>query len=185
MLSFRFKAGKYRWVCLAITWCIYIILAGMATFGPTSFARCAVFPIVLAADTFCCLSILKTLRKPPPGDKTMMTKENKPKNMSGEVQEDMEERRERAVRSETKGKRESHSMKKKALVTIVIIQCVLTLNYVPFIIAMSLKEQLPLQTYKCQVITLALSAASCCTYLQPLLYRRSLGKLPFTKPRNM
>lgn len=157
----------------------------MATFGPTSIARCGVFPFVLAADTFCCLSILKTLRKPPPGDKTMMTKQNKPKNMSGEVQEDMEEGRERAARSETKGKRESHSMKKKALVTIVIIQCVLTLNYIPFIIAMSLKEQLPLQTYKCQVITLALSAASCCTYLQPLLYRRRLGKLPFTKPRNM
>lgn len=185
MLSFRFKAGKYRWGCLAITWCIFIILAASAVFGSTSLVRCSVFPFVLAADTFFCLSILKTLRKQPPGEKTTTTKENKPKNMSGQVQGDMEERREREARSKTKVKRERHSMKKEALVTIVIIQCVLTLNYVPFILAMAVKEQLPHQTHKCQIITLALAAASCCTYLLPLLYLRNLGKLPFTKPRNM
>lgn len=108
-------------------------------------------------------------------------KGNKPKNTSGEG---TNERRERAACSESKGKQENHSLKKKALVTIVIIQFVLTLNYVPFIIAMALETQLPSKTQKCQVIPLALAAANSCTYLQPLLYLKSLGKLPFTKPRN-
>lgn len=104
--------------------------------------------------------------------------------MSKELQEDTKERRERAARSGPKGKQENHSLKKKALVTIVIIQFVLTFNYVPFIVAMSLEGELTPQTFNCQVLPLALAAACSCTYLQPLLYLKSLGKLPFTKPRN-
>lgn len=164
-----------------------MFVVGVANFGPSPSVRCALFPFVLVADTFCCLSILKTLKKPPPGDKTMMVKAkgNKLKNMSRELHEDTKERRERAACSKSKGKQENQSLKKKALVTIVIIQFVLTLNYVPFIIAMFLERHLPPYTQKCQVVPLALAAASSCTYLQPLLYLKSLGKLPFTKPRNM
>lgn len=186
-LSFRYKANKYKWGWLAISWCIFVILIVIRNFGSTPFVRCALFPFVLAVDTFCCLSILKTLKKPPPGDKAMMVKAkgNKVKNMSGELQGGTEERRERAARSKSKGKQENHSLKRKALVTIVIIQFVLTLNYVPFIITTLLETRLPSQTLNCQVIPLALAAASSCTYLQPLLYLKSLGKLPFTKPRNM
>lgn len=105
--------------------------------------------------------------------------------MRGEVQGEREEKRERAANSESKGKKDSCSMKKKALVTIVIIQIVLTLNYVPFMIALALEGKLPHYIYKCEIAALALAAASCCTYLQPLLYLKKLGKLPFMKPRNM
>lgn len=186
-LSFRYKANKYKWVCLAISWCIFIIVAGLATFGSTPSVRCALFPFVLAADTFCCLSILKALKKPPPGDRTLVLKAkiNKSKNSSAEVQKDMEERRGGAASSESKRKQENNSLKKKALITIVIIQFVLTLNYVPFIITMSLETKLPSHTLKCQLTPLALSAAYSCTYLQPLLYLKSLGKLPCKKPKNM
>lgn len=186
LLSFRYRAKKYKWGWLTICWCIFIIVVSVGHFGSTPLVRCALFPFVLATDTFCCLSILKTLRKPPPGDNTMVkAKGNKLKNMSGELQEDTKERRERTASRDSKGKQENHSLKKKALVTIVIIQFVLTLNYVPFILAMLLETQLPPRTQKCQVIPLALAAAYSCTYLQPLLYLKSLGKLPFTKPRDV
>lgn len=72
-------------------------------------------------------------------------------------------------------------MKKKAFITTVIIQAVLTFNYAPFIITMILNGLVPPRTQKCQVIAVSMAAATCCTYLQPLLYLQRLGKLPGLK----
>ena len=137
---------------------------------------CVVFLPVLVIDTFCSLSVLKTLKNPPPGDREMEEKKkaegrNTPKNGSGAG------RMEEVGRSEPRGKAEMNSMKKKAFVTIVIIQAVLTLNYLPIIITLPMHGRVPERTLKCQYLAMSLGAANSCSYLQPLLYLHRLGRL--------
>ncbi len=85
---------------------------------------------------------------------------------------------------ERRGKGEINSMKKKAFVTIVVIQAVLILNYLPFIITLPMDGLVPARTLKCQYVAMALAAAAGCSYLQPLLYLHRLDRLPCTAPQN-
>lgn len=190
----RFKMPKYRWGCLGVSWCIYALVSSTA--ARTSLSVCILFVPVLVIDTFCCLSVLKALKKPPPGDEVMKERRKEGKENRGAPQN-----RSRVVRAEegkqqSRGKeggneekvktvegskprgKEMNSMKKKAFITIAIIQAVLTLNYLPFNITLTMEGRVPERTLRCQYIAVAISAAACCSYLQPLLYLHRLGKLP-------
>lgn len=72
-------------------------------------------------------------------------------------------------------------MKKKALVTVVIIQAMLTLNYTPFILMLIVDRLISVTAIKCQLLGLSLAAATCFSYMQPLLYLHRLGRLPCTQ----
>nr|XP_046237584.1 uncharacterized protein LOC124055033 [Scatophagus argus] len=192
----RFNARQYRWRCLGISWCVYVLMASHALFERTYASMCVLFLPVLLIDTFCCLSILKTLRKKPPGD-TMMkemkrkkkkreekreTHKNNSEEGKQEHKEDRKEENERKVeRSELRGKRELNLMKKKAFFNIAVIQAVLTLNYLPLIITLPMEGLVSAQTLKCDFMALAFAAAASCSYLQPLLHLHKLGRLPCMK----
>lgn len=192
-LSTRLKGPKYKWGCLAVSWCIYFIMASLFIVGQTSFFVCMVFFLVLVIDTYCCLSVLKRLKKPPPGDKNMMCKKKKDdKRKNHQVAEQgMQEqcgrteggKEARAKRKPLRERKERRSVKKQAFNTIVIIQAVLTLNYTPFILMLILQRLVPSWTFKCYILTLALAAASCCSYLQPLLYLQRQFGVWRTRPR--
>lgn len=126
--------------------------------GHSRFSLCAV-PPHSSYRHLLLLFYSQNSQKPPPGDKTILevkSKGNKHKNMSGVVQvkEERDKKRGRVDNNKTRGKGERYLMKKKAFITIVIIQAVLTFNYVPFIIAMILNGLVPPWTQKCQVVKL-------------------------------
>lgn len=200
-LPSRFKKHKYRWGCLGVSWCIYAVMS--STTKRSSLSVCILFLPVLFVDTFCCLSVLKALKKTPPGDEVMVErrKEGQEKREThqnriqvvrmeeGQQQSrgkegGKEEKVKTVERSKPRGKGEMSSMKKKAFTTIAIIQAVLTLNYLPFIITLPMEAHVPDQTMKCQYIAMALSAAASCSYLQPVLYLHRLGRLPCMSSKN-
>lgn len=84
-------------------------------------------------------------------------------------------------RSKQRVKGEMNIMKRKAFFTILIIQAVLTLNYLPYIIILPMNGRVPELTLVCQYVKMSVAAASSCSYLQPLLYLHRLGKLPCVK----
>lgn len=62
-LPSRFKVHKYKWGYLAVSWCIQIIMSSASLVQRSAVTVCVVFLPVLAIDTFCSLSVLKTLKK--------------------------------------------------------------------------------------------------------------------------
>lgn len=183
----RFKGSKYRWGCLGVSWCIYILMASISAFKATIVAVVSVLLPVLAIDAFCSLSVLKTLKKPPPGDREMVQeKKKRKKRKEGDIEEvekrsaDGSEKKERVMW----GKGEKNCMKRKAFITIAFIQVVLTFNYLPFIIIMVLFMLISFHSVKCQCLPVALAAACSFSYLQPVLYLHKLGKLPGMKSQN-
>lgn len=183
----RIKALHYRWGCLGVLWCIYILMAPSALGKHSISTVCGVFLPVLAIDTFCSLSVLKTLRKTPPGDRQMVQEKKKKKKGDGKKVEKREthstkssrnEEKVKEKRSRTRGKGKMNSTKRKSFITIAIIQAVLTLNYLPIIITLPLDGLVPARALKCQYLAMALAAAASCSYLQPLLYLYRLGRLP-------
>lgn len=188
--SSRFKSPQYKWGCLGVSWCIYFVLATTAFLGRSILPVCVLFLPVLVIDTFCCLSVLKTLQKPPPRDIEMVEKEKKRKKEKGEekrmfsgVMSPGERKEKGAKKVERGGKGEMNSMKRKAFTTIAIIQLVLTLNYLPYVITMPLEGRVPAQTMLCQYVAIAMAAAVTCSYLQPLLYLHRLRRLPCMTPQ--
>lgn len=100
---------------------------------------------------------------------TKVKKKRKPRTEGGEKEE------------RVKVKKGDHTcMKKKALVTVVIIQAMLTLNYMPFILSLIIDKLVSVPTVKCHLLGLSLAAATCFSYMQPLLYLHRLGRLPCT-----
>lgn len=154
---------------------------------------CVLFLPVLVIDTFCCLSVLKTLQKPPPRDIEMVEKEKKKRKKKKEKGEEKQtcgrvmspgERKEKGAKKVKRGgKGEMNSMKRKAFTTIAIIQLVLMLNYLPYVITMLLEGRVPAQTMLCQYVAIAMAAAVTCSYLQPLLYLHRLRRLPCMMPQ--
>ncbi|GLD70069.1 uncharacterized protein AKAME5_002138600 [Lates japonicus] len=196
----RYKAGWYRWGCLGVLWCIYIPMASSAIYEHSSSTISVVFLPVLIIGTFCSMSVLKTLRKPPPGDRQMAEREKKGRekrkahkngrhvvSVEREEQERSSKKEEKVKgvrRNKPRGKAETNSMKRKAFVIIAVIQAVLTLNYLPMIICVFLEGRVPARVLKCQYLALGLAAAVSCSYLQPLLYLHKLGRLSFMKSQN-
>lgn len=76
-------------------------------------------------------------------------------------------------------------MKKKAFITVVVIQAVLTLNYTPFILMIMIDRIVLPHTVKCQLLGVSLAAATCLSYTQPLLYLHRLGWLPCTETHKL
>lgn len=180
LLPSRFKARRYRWGCLGVSWCIYFIMASVFLIERTATTVCVVFLPVLVIDTFCSLSVLKTLKKPPPGGREVTEKKRKGLAVRMEEGEQRKEgKREQKVKK-VGGKGEMNSMKKKAFITIAIIQAVLTLNYLPIIITLPMDGFVPARTLKCQYWPMGVAAAASCSYVQPLLYLHRLGRLPCT-----
>lgn len=164
-LHHRLKRPQFKWGCLVFVWCIYVLLASSSFLLGRSYSVCALFIPILTIDTLCSRSIFKSLRKPPPGER----KNRKPRTEGGEKEE------------RVKVKRGDHTcMKKKALVTVVIIQAMLTLNYTPFILTLIVDVVVSVQTVTCQLLGLSMAAATCFSYMQPLLYLHRLGRLPCT-----
>ncbi len=93
-----------------------------------------------------------------------------------------EEKGEKTERSEPRVRLQMNSMKKKAFITIVVIQAVLALNYLPFITTVFIGRLLPARTLKCQYVAMSVASAVSCSYLQPLLYLHRLGRLPCMTP---
>lgn len=172
----RLKSPLLKWGCLVSVWCIYVLLATLSFCFSRSYAVCSLFIPILTIDTLCSSSILKSLRKPPPGVNNMMSKTTKvKKKRKPRTEEGKKEER-------VKVKKGDHTrMKKKALVTVVIIQAMLTLNYTPFILTLLFDRLVPVDTIKCQLLGLSLAAATCFSYTQPLLYLHRLGRLPCTR----
>lgn len=191
---------------MGVLWSITMVMATIGLTGRSPIAIAMVFLPVLAIGTFCSLSVLKTLKRPPPGDKKMgEEKEEDTEKVQKQARDEAEKRKthkwersqqeiaeegeqEKSCRKEEKAKKEvrnkrrregkMNSMKRKAFITIVIIQVVLTLNYFPFIITLPLNEIVSQRTLKCQYVATGLAAAASCSYLQPLLYLHRLGRLP-------
>ncbi|CAJ1086419.1 uncharacterized protein LOC117807576 [Xyrichtys novacula] len=191
----RFKGNQHRWGCLGAAWCIYILMGSIVIFKRSAVTACVVFFPVLAVDTFCCLSVLKNLQKSPPGDREMVEQAKKEKlkteksgcprvstkdGKQGNSRE-REGRKDKKVvevySSEPRAKKEMNSIKRKAFNTIIIIQVVLTLNYLPFIITFCMDGLVPAQRLKCEYTALSLAAAASCSYLHPVLYLHRLGRL--------
>ncbi|AWP00884.1 putative disintegrin and metalloproteinase domain-containing protein 12-like [Scophthalmus maximus] len=141
----RYKAHSNRWGCLSVAWCVFVLMAS-SSLGSTD-TVCAVFLPALVVDTSCNLSVLRALRKPPPGDR----KGAENRKTGGQV----------AVREVgRRANRDMNSMKRKAFITIVTIQAVLTLNYLPFIVCLPLDGVVPVRALTCQYLTVALATAA-------------------------
>ncbi|CAB1456933.1 unnamed protein product [Pleuronectes platessa] len=183
----RFKAANYRWGCLGASWCIFILMASAILLEPSGKAVCVGFLPVLVIGTFCSVCILRTLMRPPPGDREMAEGNKGAEKRNAEKQEKSREKevktREVGRKSHPSGKGDMNSQKKKAYTTVVTIQAVLMLNYLPFVVCLPLYEVVPARILKCQFQAMALAAAASCSYLQPLLYLHRLGRLPFMKSR--
>ncbi|TNN85248.1 hypothetical protein EYF80_004598 [Liparis tanakae] len=183
----RFKAPQYRWGSVGVSWCIYITMTSWTISGGSVVTLAMVYIPVLVINTFCSLSILKTLKKPPPGDTGVMKSRGVKVEDGGAKQSRMneggsEEEGKKVGKSKPRGKGVMNSMKKKAFITIVIIQAVLTLSYLPMIITAPMR--FPARTMLCQYVAMALAAAQSCSYLQPLLYLHRLGRLPCMLSQN-
>lgn len=171
----RLKRPKYKWGSLAFIWSIYFFLTTLGLYSQSMYLLCIGLIPILIIDTFCTGAILRSLRKPPPGDNNMRCKTKKvkekrtPKIKVGGKEERAEARKGDSV------------CKKKAFVTLAVIQAMLMLNYTPFIITLMLMGVLPRYTIKCQLLGISLSAANCLSYMQPLLYLHRLGRLPCTQ----
>lgn len=175
-LHHRLKRPQFKWGCLVFVWCIYVLLATLSFLLGRSYSVCSLFIPILTIDTLCTRSILKSLQKPPPGVNNMTSKTTKVKKKRNPRTEGAENEERVKV---NKGDRTC--MKKKALVTVVIIQAVLTLNYTPFILTLIIDILVSVHTVKCQLLGLSLAAATCLSYMQPLLYLHRLGRLPCTQ----
>ena len=168
--SFRIKQRGYRWPCLGVCWCIYIILAISSIVQRSIFTMCLVFLPTFIIDTFCTLYVLRELKKTPPSSQVVRMEER---------EEGRAEEKEKEVGgSKQREKGKMNSMKKKAFVTFVIIQAVVSLNYLPLIITMTMEGRFSAVVMKCQYRASGLAAAASCSYLQPLLYLHRLGRLP-------
>lgn len=174
-LLHRLKRPQYKWGCLVFVWGIYILMATLGFHSQTAYPLCIGLLPVLIIDTLCTRSILKSLRKPPPGDRNMRCKTKKAKEkrtpkMKGGEKEDRAEAR-----------RGDCTVKRKAFITVAVVQAMLMINYTPFILTLMLVSALPNHTVKCQLIAMALSAVASLSYMQPLLYLHRLGRLPCTQ----
>lgn len=131
---------------------------------------------IFIIDTFCTRSVLRSLRKPPPGDRNVAGKKEKraPWTEGGEKEE----------RAEGKGGDQAR-MKKRVCVTVVIIQAMFTVNYMPFILLLMLDSVIPTHTIKCELVGFCLSAAIGFSYMQPVLYLHRLGRLPCSKAHGL
>ncbi|KAM3590986.1 uncharacterized protein V6R79_020078 [Siganus canaliculatus] len=194
------KSHRYRWGCLGVLWCLFVPLTLLVNAEHLSGMLSLLFLLVLIIDTFCCLSVLKTLQKPPPGDRNNLEKQKEEKKNACQESRVEEEEREqpksrgenkeekkkvKVQRCEVRGKGQMNAMKRKAFITIVIIQAALTLNYLPLIITLVLvMGELPPGMVKCQFVAMGVAAAASCSYLQPLLYLHRLGRLVCVKPQN-
>ncbi|XP_019718784.1 uncharacterized protein LOC109511876 [Hippocampus comes] len=145
----RFKAFKYKWRALVLLFCLNICLGVFAAFYNSIVALCMIFLPVLAVDTYCCVAVLNALRKSPPGDRQEVGNEKK-----GDVA----------------GNREMHGKKRKAVITILLVQVTLMVNYVPLIVTAPIQGLVPARVFKCQYMAMALAAALGCGYLYPLFY---------------
>lgn len=175
-LHHRLKRPQFKWGCLVFVWCIYVLLSTLTFFLGRSYSVCSLFIPILTIDTFCSRSILKSLQKPPPGVNNMTSKTTKVKKKR-KPQTEGAERKDRV-----RVKKGDHTcMKKRALVTVVIIQVMLTLNYTPFILSLIINQLVSVHTVRCELLGLSLAAATCFSYLQPLLYLHRLGLLPCTQ----
>lgn len=175
-LHHRLKRPQFKWGCLVFVWCIFVLLSTCGFLLHRSFSICALFIPILTIDTLCSRSIFKSLRKPPPGVNNMMSKTTKVKKKRKPRTEGGEKKERFKVK---KGDRSC--MKKKALVTVGIIQAMLTLNYMPFILTLIVDRLVSVDTVKCELLGLSMAAATCFSYMQPLLYLHRLGRLPCTQ----
>lgn len=162
--STRCRARRYRLSFLIASWCIYILIILVEMHGCSKLVVFSVFLFVLVVNTSCSIAVLKTLSRPAPGDGEMTEKDGKIKTY--------------------RGKRENNSLKRRAFNTIIIIQTVLFLNYLPTVLCFPLIGLLSPFTFKCQCLSVALAASVSCGYLQPLLRLHKLGWLPFRKTNN-
>lgn len=174
-LLHRLKGPKYKWGCLAFIWSIYILMASLGFHLHSHYILCIVLIPVLIIDSFCTRSILKSLRQPPPGDTNMRRRTT-----------EVKEKRTPKMKGGEKGKRAEarrgdNAVKKKAFVTVAVVQAMLMINYTPFIFTLMLWGVLPDHTAKCQLLGMALSAAAGLSYMQPLFYLHRLGRLPCTQ----
>ncbi|KAK9524601.1 hypothetical protein VZT92_016979 [Zoarces viviparus] len=160
-----------RWGCLGVVWCIYIIVTYFAIIERSVIILFVLFLPVLAVDTFCSLSILNALKRPPPGDRGVMgrKKEGEEEGETGQkgssgvgkmedgekeqsrMKEGSKDEGKKVGRSEPSGTGLMNSTKKKAFVTIAVIQAVLALNYVPFILTWLMGGRVPARTLTCQL----------------------------------
>lgn len=153
---------------MAFVWCTYFLLTTWTVFSGKRYLVYTVYIPIFIIDTFCTGSILRCLRKPPPGDRNVVGKKEKraPWTEGGEKEE--------------RGGDQA-GMKKRASVTVVIIQAVFTVNYTPFILLLMLDSVIPTHTVKCELLGICLSAALSFSYMQPMLYLHRLGRLPCSK----
>ncbi|XP_077400834.1 uncharacterized protein LOC144035193 isoform X2 [Vanacampus margaritifer] len=144
----RFKALKYKWRALVIMLCLGTCISASAVFQQSIVAICLIFPPVLAVDTYCCVAVLKALRKSPPGEREEVGKE----------------------KSHAVGNTELHGIKRKAFITILVIQVTHVVNYVPLIVTIPMYGRVPARVLKCQYMPLGFAAVISCGYLHPLFY---------------
>nr|XP_057924769.1 uncharacterized protein LOC131126347 [Doryrhamphus excisus]XP_057924770.1 uncharacterized protein LOC131126347 [Doryrhamphus excisus] len=169
----RFRALKYRWGALAATGCLNFLFAGATITHESSVPVSTMFLMVLAVDTFCTVAVLKTLKQTPPGDRQKSHKKQKCSQL-GDAR--METPAMTRSGCKPRRKREMHFIKRKASITIVTIQVVLTINYLPFIITLLLCRLVPAQVLRCQFNAIATAASVSFSYVQPLLYLHNMAR---------
>ncbi|XP_029283333.1 P2Y purinoceptor 4-like [Cottoperca gobio] len=75
-------------------------------------------------------------------------------------------------------KQEVDPAKKQAFVTVLVIQVMMVLNYLPTVLAVPLRGRLRRHAYLCQLIPASLSFSVFGSFIQPLMYLMRRGKLP-------
>ncbi|XP_054609366.1 uncharacterized protein LOC129168294 [Dunckerocampus dactyliophorus] len=175
----RFRALKYRWGALAATCCLNLVFAGSSVIHYSIISVSTIFLAVLAVDTFCSVAVLKALKQTPPGDRQNAQKKQTVCHLGNVAMETparsiKEEMAKRGREPRRNG--EMHFIKRKASITILAIQVVLTINYLPFIITLAMYGLFPARVLKCQFNATATAASISFSYLQPLLYLHNVGR---------
>ncbi|KAG7497136.1 hypothetical protein JOB18_032365 [Solea senegalensis] len=158
----RYKEGCYRGSSMAVIWCIYILTAVCDVFSSVTTLVWVLFVCVFIVNTWLSMATLKALKKPPPGDRVMAEMDKKGEH--------------KGKTSKSRGKGGTDSKKRRAFITIAIIQAVLTLNYLPSVMCVPLKLVVSPRVFSCQYMPLVVAASTSCGYLEPLLHLHRLVK---------
>ncbi|XP_051250976.1 hydroxycarboxylic acid receptor 3-like [Dicentrarchus labrax] len=68
--------------------------------------------------------------------------------------------------------------KKKAFITVLVIQVMMVLNYLPMVLVVPLRGRLSRHSYVCQLLPASLSFSVFGSFIQPLMYLMRRGKFP-------
>ncbi|CAJ1048284.1 hydroxycarboxylic acid receptor 3-like [Xyrichtys novacula] len=81
------------------------------------------------------------------------------------------------LRQPSPGKEQVDPTKKRAFITVLVLQVMMVLNYLPMVLTVPLRGQISRHAYMCQLIPASLSFSVFGSFIQPLMYLMRRGTL--------